>query len=76
MRSVIGSATHYATAIGMAYLVPLILTVPVGGIVADRFNRSNILIGSMLLMHLSTFAIGYSTNYPEILVTRIILGFS
>lgn len=76
MRGVIGSTSHYATVIGIAYLVPLILTVPVGGIVADRFNRSNILVGSMLLMHLSTFAIGFSTKYLEILVTRIILGFS
>lgn len=76
MRGVIGSTSHFATVTGMAFLVPLILIVPIGGLIADRFNRGVILCSAMIIMNLSTFLVGFATDYDLVLATRILLGFA
>lgn len=76
MRGVIGSTSHFATVTGMAFLVPLIVVVPIGGLIADRFNRGIIICSSMLVMNLSTFLVGFATGYEFILATRILAGFA
>ncbi len=49
---------------------------PVGGWLADRFNRSRIIIFSLAVWSLTTWATSYAQSYHQLLVTRAIMGIS
>lgn len=71
MKPLIGSYQHFATATGTAFLIPVILILPFGGIIADRANRRYLFIGSLLMQNLSSFITGYATSYSLVLAMRI-----
>jgi MFS family permease len=49
---------------------------PVGGFLADRFKRTWVIIGSLLVWSLVTWLTSYVTTYEELLVTRALMGIS
>lgn len=44
------------------------------GIVADRHNRRNLIIGGILIWSLATFAAGLARNFGELFAARMIVG--
>ncbi|MFB9079375.1 MFS transporter [Flavobacterium procerum] len=49
---------------------------PVSGIIADRFNRKRIIIGSLFIWSGVTMAMGYTTTFNQIYILRGVMGFS
>lgn len=49
---------------------------PVAGIVADKFNRKSLIVGSLFVWSAVTFAMGYAENYEQLYVLRAIMGVS
>lgn len=49
---------------------------PVGGYLADRFKRTIVIVGSLLVWSIVTFLTSYVTTYEELLVTRALMGIS
>ncbi|OIV40486.1 MFS transporter [Flavobacterium johnsoniae] len=49
---------------------------PISGIIADRFNRKRIIIGSLFIWSGVTMAMGYATTFNQIYILRGIMGFS
>ncbi|TDW51612.1 sugar phosphate permease [Flavobacterium sp. 270] len=49
---------------------------PVSGIIADRFNRKRIIIGSLFIWSGVTMTMGYATTFNQIYILRGIMGFS
>lgn len=49
---------------------------PVAGFIADKFNRSRIIIISLLVWSLVTYLTSYATSFEYLLVTRALMGIS
>ncbi|RYY06807.1 MAG: MFS transporter, partial [Sphingobacteriaceae bacterium] len=49
---------------------------PVAGFLADRFNRSRVIIGSLLVWSIVTLLTSYVKTYEQLLITRAIMGIS
>ena len=49
---------------------------PVSGVIADRFNRKRIIIGSLFIWSGVTMTMGYATTFNQIYILRGIMGFS
>lgn len=49
---------------------------PVAGYLADRFNRSHVIIGSLFVWSLITWLTAHATTYGQLLVTRALMGVS
>jgi len=49
---------------------------PVAGYLADRFNRSRVIIISLFVWSLVTWLTSYATTFEELLVTRALMGIS
>jgi len=49
---------------------------PLAGFVSDRFSRSRIIIGSLLLWSAFTWLTAHAANYPQLLVFRALMGVS
>ena len=49
---------------------------PFAGFLADKINRSSIIIGSVFLWSAVTWMTAYSTTFGELLATRVLMGFS
>ncbi len=49
---------------------------PLAGFLADKFNRSRVVIGSLLVWSIVTWLTAYSRTYEQLLVTRILMGIS
>jgi len=49
---------------------------PVAGYLADRFNRSKVIIGSLFIWSVVTWLTSHATTFEELLVTRILMGVS
>lgn len=49
---------------------------PVAGYLADRFNRSRVIIGSLFVWSVVTWLTAYTTTFEELLVTRALMGIS
>lgn len=49
---------------------------PVSGIVADKFNRKWLIIGSLLVWSAVTFAMGFATTFNQLYILRAIMGIS
>jgi MFS family permease len=49
---------------------------PFAGFLADRFNRSRVIIGSLLVWSLITLLTAYVKTYEQLLITRALMGIS
>jgi MFS family permease len=49
---------------------------PFGGYIADRFSRKHVIAFSLFVWSLVTLATGFVQNYPQIVVTRALMGIS
>ena len=49
---------------------------PVAGFLADRFNRSKVIIASLFVWSLVTFLTSHATTFNELLLTRALMGIS
>lgn len=49
---------------------------PISGVIADRLNRKWLIVGSLMVWSGVTLAMGYSTNFNQLLVLRAIMGIS
>ena len=49
---------------------------PFAGFLADKFNRSRVVIGSLLVWSIVTWLTAYSRTFEELLITRILMGIS
>lgn len=49
---------------------------PFAGFLADRFNRSRVIIASLFLWSLVTWLTAYAPNFEVLLITRILMGVS
>jgi len=49
---------------------------PFAGYLADRFNRSRVIIGSLFLWSLITWLTGHAKTYEQLLLTRAFMGLS
>ncbi|HTM98629.1 MAG TPA: MFS transporter, partial [Pedobacter sp.] len=49
---------------------------PVSGIIADKFNRKWLIIGSLFVWSVVTFAMGYATTFNQLYILRAIMGVS
>ncbi|WP_419803361.1 MFS transporter [Mucilaginibacter sp.] len=49
---------------------------PAAGFLADRFNRSRVIISSLLVWSIITLATSYVKTYEQLLITRALMGIS
>ena len=49
---------------------------PFAGFLADRFNRSRVIIGSLFVWSAVTWLTAYATTFEELLATRALMGIS
>ncbi|CAG5018540.1 hypothetical protein DYBT9275_06022 [Dyadobacter sp. CECT 9275] len=49
---------------------------PVAGFLADRFNRSRVIIGSLFVWSVVTWLTAHATTFEELLFTRALMGIS
>lgn len=52
------------------------LVSPIAGYIADRFNRSRVIIGSLFFWSLITWMTSLATSFEELLVARALMGIS
>lgn len=69
------SAANFGRLMGIFLWVYGIMS-PVSGIIADRFNRKWIIVGSLFVWSGVTFAMGYSETYDQLYILRAIMGVS
>lgn len=63
-------------ALTMVFLVVYGILSPVGGWMADRFNRSRVILTSLVVWSLVTWATAYVSTYEQLMATRILMGVS
>lgn len=49
---------------------------PVAGVIADKFNRKWIIVGSLFIWSAVTVAMGYASNFNQLYILRAIMGVS
>ena len=59
-----------------AFLVVYALLSPFAGYLADRFNRSRVIIGSLFVWSLITWLTAHSKTYEQLFTTRLMMGVS
>ena len=69
------------SATNFGYLMAIFLWIygfmsPVSGIVADKFNRKWLIVGSLFVWSAVTFAMGYATTFDQLYWLRAIMGVS
>jgi MFS transporter, ACS family, D-galactonate transporter len=52
------------------------LTSPLAGVVADWFNKKYLIIGSLFIWSLVTYAMSWATSYDQLFVLRALMGVS
>jgi len=62
-------------AINYALLLPLLFGSPFAGLLADKFNRKLIACGSMCVMNMSMFFIGFSQNFGTVFFLYLLFSF-
>ena len=69
------------SATNFGYLMAIFLWIygfmsPVSGIVADRFNRKWLIVGSLFVWSAVTFGMGYATSFDQLYWLRAVMGVS
>ena len=69
------------SAANFGYLMAIFLWIygfmsPVSGIIADKYNRKWIIVGSLFVWSGVTFAMGYATSFNQLYWLRAIMGVS
>lgn len=69
------------SATNFGYLMAIFLWIygfmsPVSGIIADKFNRKWLIVGSLFVWSAVTFAMGYATTFNQLYLLRAIMGVS
>jgi MFS family permease len=59
-----------------AFLISYGVLSPFGGFLADRFNRSRLIIWSLFFWSLFTWLTGYATTYWQLVTVRALMGVS
>lgn len=59
-----------------AFLLVYAVLSPFAGYLADRFNRSRVIIGSLLVWSLITWLTAHAKTYEQLLATRLLMGIS
>lgn len=59
-----------------AFLLVYAVLSPYAGFLADRFNRSRVIIGSLLVWSLITWLTAHAKTYEQLLATRLLMGIS
>ena len=59
-----------------AFLVVYAVLSPFAGFLADRFNRSRVIVGSLFVWSLVTWLTAHASTYPQLLATRLGMGIS
>jgi MFS family permease len=49
---------------------------PIGGLLADRYGRRHVIVGSLVVWSLVTWTTGHVATYEQLLVTRALMGLS
>ena len=49
---------------------------PVAGLVADRFNRKRLIVGSLFVWSTVTLLMGFATNFNQLYILRALMGVS
>lgn len=49
---------------------------PLAGVIADKFNRKWLIVGSLFIWSAVTFLMGYATNFNQLYLLRAIMGVS
>lgn len=62
--------------LGTAFLWVYGLASPLGGYVADRFNRRSVILLSFAIWSAVTFLVGLAHSYPQLLAAQALLGVS
>lgn len=73
--------TQLQTAANFGYLMAIFLWIyglmsPVSGIIADKFNRKWIIVGSLFVWSGVTYAMGYATTFNQLYWLRALMGVS
>lgn len=58
------------------FLLVYAMLSPYAGFLADRFNRSRVIIGSLLVWSLITWLTAHAKTYEQLFVTRLLMGIS
>jgi len=69
------SATNFGYLMGIFLWVYGFMS-PVSGIIADKFNRKWLIVGSLFVWSGVTFAMGYATTFHQLYWLRAIMGIS
>ena len=69
------SATNFGYLMGIFLWVYGFMS-PVSGIIADKFNRKWLIVGSLFVWSGVTFAMGYATSFHQLYWLRAIMGIS
>jgi predicted MFS family arabinose efflux permease len=63
-----------AALVSTAYTLPYALTQPALGALADMFNKARLILISLALITVTTFAAGFVTNFELLVISRIVAG--
>ena len=74
VRSELGVTDAQIGLIGMLFLWSYAIASPFAGVMADRFSRSRIIVGSLIVWSLITLLTGFATSLMMLLILRIALG--
>jgi MFS family permease len=71
----IGLEQHWGVLLGAFKWVYAGLS-PIGGYIADRFSRRRVIVGSLFVWSIVTWATGHVTTYEQLLTARALMGIS
>lgn len=87
LRQIIGSLSHYLmhdffltivdlTDLAVLFFISYIITLPIAGVLLDRFGIKKMLPLALIVAAISCFLFAYATNDAELIIARIMMGSS